>query len=98
MSDKINPEHYKSSKGLECIDCLEATVEGLVGVALLGTNITRGIIMTLSKYTVKTLVLDNDARAKAICLNKRHSCITRVRFTKKDLKHLAEGAIKCILE
>lgn len=78
--------------------CSVARIEGLVGVALLGTNITRGIKMTLSKYTVKTLVLDNDARAKAVCLNKRHSCVTRVRFTKKDLKHLTEGAIQCLLE
>lgn len=77
--------------------CSVSRIEGLVGVALLGTNITRGIKMTLSKYTIKTLVLDNDARAKAVCLNKRHSCVTRVRFTKKDLKHLAEGDIQCIV-
>ena len=38
MNDKINPEHYKSIKGLECIDCLEATVEGLVGVEATDTG------------------------------------------------------------
>tara|TARA_R110002050_G_scaffold94787_1_gene197418 strand:- start:286 stop:576 length:291 start_codon:yes stop_codon:yes gene_type:complete len=38
MSDKINPEHYKSTKGLECIDCIEATVEGLVGVEATDTG------------------------------------------------------------
>ena len=38
MSNKINPEHYKSTKGLECIDCIEATVEGLVGVEATDTG------------------------------------------------------------
>lgn len=77
--------------------CSVSRIDGLVGVALLGTNITKGINKALSKYNEKTLVLDNDARSKAVYLNKRHSCVTKVRFTKKDLKHLQKGDIKCLV-
>ena len=73
-------------------------IDGLVGVALLGTSLTKGIKLTLTKYLTNTLVLDNDARGKAIYLNKAHSCITKVRFTKQDLKHLTEGEITCLIK
>lgn len=34
----VNPKHYKSDKGLECIDCLEAVVQDLVGVEATDTG------------------------------------------------------------
>ena len=36
--DLVNPKHYKSSKGLECIDCIEGMVEDLVGVEATDTG------------------------------------------------------------
>jgi|TARA_R110000796_G_scaffold33142_3_gene86229 hypothetical protein len=38
MSDDINPQHYKSAKGLECIECIEAVVEELTGVEATDTG------------------------------------------------------------
>jgi len=34
----INPKHYKSDKGLECIDCIEGVVQDLVGVEATDTG------------------------------------------------------------
>jgi len=34
----VNPKHYKSEKGLECIDCIEGLVEGLVGIEATNTG------------------------------------------------------------
>jgi|TARA_R110002020_G_scaffold257614_3_gene471291 hypothetical protein len=34
----VNPKHYKSAKGLECIDCIEGMVEDLVGVEATDTG------------------------------------------------------------
>jgi len=36
--DKINPDHYKSLKGLQCIDCVEGVVEGLTGIEATDTG------------------------------------------------------------
>jgi|TARA_R110000824_G_scaffold197329_1_gene380741 hypothetical protein len=34
----VNPKHYKSDKGLECIDCIEGVVEGLTGIEATDTG------------------------------------------------------------
>ena len=34
----VNPKHYKSAKGLECIDCIEGVVEGLTGIEATDTG------------------------------------------------------------
>ncbi len=34
----VNPKHYKSEKGLECIDCIEGVVEGLTGIEATDTG------------------------------------------------------------
>ena len=34
----VNPKHYKSDKGLECIDCIEGVVQDLVGVEATDTG------------------------------------------------------------
>jgi len=36
--EKINPSHYQSSTGLECIECVEAVVENLIGVEATDTG------------------------------------------------------------
>jgi len=77
--------------------CSVSRVDGLVGVALLGTNITKGIRKTLNKYKKVTLVLDNDAASKAVCVARRYSCVNSVRLTNKDLKWLTCDQIREII-
>ena len=78
--------------------CAVSNVEGLVGVALLGTNITKGIKNTLSNYKKLTLVLDNDASLKAISLLHKVSMDCGIRLTKQDLKYLSCGEIRNLVE
>ena len=74
--------------------CSVSSVSGYVGVALLGTNITKSITKTLSKYQKVTLVLDNDASLKAISLARKLNMQCNVRFTRLDLKYLTAQAIE----
>ena len=74
--------------------CSVSSVTGYVGVALLGTNITKSITKTLSKYQKVTLVLDNDASLKAISLARKLNMQCNVRFTRLDLKYLTAQAIE----
>ena len=67
-----------------------------VGVALLGTKITKGIKSTLVTYKNYTLVLDNDASSKAIIEASRLAGC-KLRFTKLDLKNLTVEQIKGVL-
>tara|TARA_R110000744_G_scaffold185124_2_gene304536 strand:+ start:829 stop:1122 length:294 start_codon:yes stop_codon:yes gene_type:complete len=34
----VNPKHYKSDKGLECIDCIEGVVQDLTGIEATDTG------------------------------------------------------------
>jgi hypothetical protein len=77
--------------------CAVSNVEGLVGVALLGTNITKGIKNTLSKYNKLTLVLDNDASAKAVSMVGVLGYNSQVRLTVVDLKYLHPDKIREVL-
>ena len=74
--------------------CSVSSVSGYVGIALLGTNITKSITKTLSKYQKVTLVLDNDASLKAISLARKLNMQCNVRFTRLDLKYLTAQAIE----
>ena len=74
--------------------CSVSNVSGLVGVALLGTNLTNTLVQALSKYTKVTLVLDNDASKKAIYLLSKHPIVTSVKLTKDDLKYLDKHKIR----
>lgn len=74
--------------------CAVSNVEGLTGVALLGTNITKGIKKTLSKYKIVTLVLDNDASAKAVSMLGSMKDNFRVKLTLLDLKYLTPEKIR----
>lgn len=69
--------------------CAVSNVEGLTGVALLGTNITKSIKKTLNKYNKITLVLDNDASLKAVSMLGKVSGDFNVRLTVLDLKYLS---------
>lgn len=74
--------------------CSVSNVVGFVGIALLGTNITKSIVKTLSKYEKITLVLDNDASLKAISISRKLNMHCNVRFTRLDLKYLTAQAIE----
>jgi hypothetical protein len=77
--------------------CSVSRLQGLVGVALLGTNITEQIRNTLKSYTKIYIVLDNDASTKAITLARSLSSAAKVRLTKHDLKYLSVEHIQGLL-
>lgn len=77
--------------------CSVARLNGYSGVAMLGTNVTAPILLSLKNYAKTTLVLDNDASSKAVYLARRHSNIHNVRLTTVDLKHLDEESVRCLL-
>jgi hypothetical protein len=78
--------------------CAVSRISGVVGFALLGTNITTGIKAQLVKYNKTTLVLDNDASSKAVYLCKKHGAVTNLRLTKEDLKCLSPQEIKKVID
>lgn len=77
--------------------CSVSRLDGVVGIAMLGTNLTSGIRTALSNYHRITLVLDNDASRKAVSLTRKYNCISNVRLTVEDLKWLDTDQIKKIL-
>lgn len=78
--------------------CAVSRIDGMVGVALLGTNITEQIRNTLKTYSNLYIVLDNDASSKAVSLARSLSSVAKVRLTKNDLKHLSVGQIEEVLQ
>ena len=77
--------------------CSVSRLDGLVGVALLGTTVTSSIKKTLSKFHEMYLVLDKDASLKSIT---QIRCIDRslkVRLTNTDLKHMNTEQINHLL-
>jgi len=77
--------------------CAVSRISGVVGFALLGTNITTGIKAQLVKYNKTTLVLDNDASNKAIYLIRKHNRVSHLRLTEKDLKCLTPKQIEDVI-
>jgi hypothetical protein len=78
--------------------CAVSRLEGVVGFALLGTNLTTGIKAQLVNYNKTTLVLDNDASSKAVYLCKKHGAVTHLRLTKVDLKCLSPQEIQKVID
>lgn len=78
--------------------CSVSRVEGLVGIALLGTTITSGIKKTLSKYTTKYLVLDKDAALKSIAQSRKVDKNLKVRLTNVDLKNMSTNQIETLIK
>jgi hypothetical protein len=68
--------------------CAVSRLEGIVGVALLGTTVTSSIKKTLNKFTNKYLVLDKDASLKSIAHIRRVDRSLKVRLTNVDLKYM----------
>ena len=77
--------------------CAVSRLSGVVGFALLGTNITTGIKAQLVKYNKTTLVLDNNASNKAIYLIRKHNRVSHLRLTEKDLKCLTPKQIEDVI-
>jgi hypothetical protein len=77
--------------------CSVSRIEGMVGVALLGTTITAGIKSTLSEYNNCYLVLDKDASVKSLKQSKSISHNIKVRFTSEDLKYLTTDKIQDLI-
>ena len=77
--------------------CSVSRVDGLVGVALLGTTLTHPIKSSLNKYNATYLTLDKDASVKAIVIKRRVCSGIKVRFTEADLKHLTVNQIQFLL-
>jgi len=68
--------------------CSISRIKGYTGIALLGTTLTYSIKKTLSNYTNVVIVLDNDAKSKALSMIKRIGNNATMRITKKDPKWL----------
>ena len=77
--------------------CSVSRIDGLVGLALLGTNITVPIKSAIKLYNKKYLVLDKDASSKAISIVMKIDRSIRVRLTSSDLKSLSTNQILSVL-
>ena len=73
--------------------CSVSRVSGLVGVALLGTNITKALNNSTKGYINRYLCLDKDAAIKAIVIKRQLGASLKVRFTNRDLKFLTVNQI-----
>jgi DNA primase len=69
--------------------CAVSRCANTVGVALLGTNLTKDLEKSLSYYENVVIVLDNDAKQKAVSMCRALSKSTTLRITKLDLKVLS---------
>ena len=78
--------------------CSVSRIDGLVGVALLGTNLTSSINNSLNFYNDTYLCLDKDALTKAIVIKRRINSNIKVRLTSVDLKLLTKDKIEELLE
>lgn len=77
--------------------CSVSRVEGLVGVALLGTRVSNCLKKSLYKYDDCYLVLDKDAASKSISIVKSVDKSLLIRFTSKDLKNLSVNRLVEVL-
>ena len=77
--------------------CSVSRVKNHVGIALLGTTLTYPIKKTLNNYTKVVIILDNDAKAKALSMIKRIGDKATMRITKRDPKWLTGDQIKHVL-
>jgi len=69
--------------------CAVSRCRNIVGVALLGTNLTKYLEKSLNSYDKIIIVLDNDAKKKAVSMCRALSKSTTMRITKLDLKVLS---------
>ena len=77
--------------------CSVSRLEGYVGIAMLGTNLSLAIKQSVSCYTNRYLVLDKDANNKALSTIRKKDKTLRLRLTEKDLKWLTTDQILAVL-
>ena len=77
--------------------CSVSRIDGLTGVALLGTNLTNILENNLQSYKQVYIVLDNDASRKALAITKKLRGDIRLRITGKDPKECSTSELKQIL-
>ena len=69
----------------------------MVGVALLGTNLTKNLIKSLKIYKRLIIILDNDAKQKAMSMLRGLDMPSTMRITKSDLKLLSLQEIERLI-
>ena len=77
--------------------CSVSRVDGLVGVALLGTRVSSCLKKSLNKYDACYLVLDKDASSKSIKIGRSIDKSLLIRFTSEDLKNLSVNRLVEVL-
>jgi len=78
--------------------CSVSRLSGYVGIALLGTTVTRSIHKTLSNYSKVYLVLDKDASIKSIAHMRYIDRSLKVRLTNVDLKAMTVEKIQKLIQ
>jgi hypothetical protein len=78
--------------------CSVSRIKGYTGLALLGTTLTYPIKKTLSKYPRVVIILDNDAKIKALSMIKRIGRGATMRITTKDPKWLEQDELQALLK
>ena len=77
--------------------CSVSRLDGYVGVAMLGTNLTSTIKQSISCYTNRYLILDKDANTKALNTIRSKDKTLKLRLTENDLKWLTTEQINNLL-
>ena len=77
--------------------CAVSRCNNMVGVALLGTNLTKNLIKSLKIYKRLIIILDNDAKQKAMSMLRGLDMPSTMRITKSDLKLLSLQEIERLI-
>lgn len=78
--------------------CSISRINNLVGVALLGTNLTKHLNKSLKKYSKAIIILDNDAKEKAVSMLRGVTIPCSMRITKLDIKCLKSEEVERIVK
>lgn len=77
--------------------CAVSRCPDKVGVALLGTNLTKHINKSLTKYKKCIIILDNDAKQKSVSLLRASIIPSVIRVTKVDIKEMSKSSLLALL-
>ena len=77
--------------------CAVSRCPNTVGVALLGTNLTKDINKSLERYKKCIIVLDNDAKQKSVSLLRAATIPSTIRITKVDIKEMSTSTLLRLL-
>jgi hypothetical protein len=78
--------------------CAVARIEGYTGIGILGTNLSNVLKNTLRTYNKLYIVLDNDARKKALQLQNQIRGNVFLRTTTKDPKELGVRELIAVID